>query len=182
MRQSRENAPLTPGSGYGNAAVRTPAQRGRIGNWLRDERLARGWSQKVARNNLSAAGVPVAESVYAEWESGTRVPNDRNLARLEEFFGPVTENPADATPAGFSDLLALQRQLVDAFEVQAQAVMALVDEIRLDRADETEDLRARVRVLEATVRALHPELEVLEPSTPTVPRATGGSGRAEAGA
>ena len=162
--------------------MRTPAQRGKIGNWLRDERLARGWSQKVARRNLGAAGIPVAESVYAEWESGTRVPNERNLARLEEFFGPVTESPADATPAGLSDLLGLQKRLVEAFEVQANAVMALVGEMRLDREDETEDLRARVRVLEATIRALHPELEAREPSTPTVPRATGGLGRAEAGA
>lgn len=104
--------------------MRTPAQRGRIGNWLRDERLARGWSQKLARRNLAAAGIPVAESVLAEWESGTRVPNEANLARLEEFFGPVTESPADATPAGLSPLLERLDQLI---EQNAILIRMLVD-------------------------------------------------------
>ena len=175
MRQSRENAPLARGSVYGYAAVRTPAQRGRIGNWLRDERLARGWSQKVARQNLAAAGVPVAESVYAEWESGTRVPNDVNQGRLEAFFGPVTESPAEATPAGlFTELLGLQQQLVMAFETQAEAVMALVEEMRLSRVGEIEDLLARIRVIEATQRALHPELTEPAPAVRSAPRGTGG--------
>ena len=149
---------------------------------MRDERLARGWSQKVARRNLGAAGIPVAESVYAEWESGTRVPNDRNLARLEEFFGPVTESPADATPAGLSDLIGLQRQLVDAFEVQAQAVMALVEELRLSRAEALEDLLARIRAVEAVQRTLHPELNTPVSAEQSVPLEIEGSGRAEAGA
>jgi transcriptional regulator with XRE-family HTH domain len=68
--------------------MRTPAQRGPIGNWLRDERIARGWTNAAtARANLERAGIRVAPSVYAEWESGTRLPSERQLDQLWRSAG-----------------------------------------------------------------------------------------------
>lgn len=89
--------------------ARTPAQRGAVGNWLVDSRLARGYvSQNQARREIERlTGWRIAQSVYAEWESGRRVPEGDNYSRLQDFYGPMPEAPigqADAVAA------AIQRQ------------------------------------------------------------------------
>lgn len=112
---------------------------------MRDERAARGWkNQKTARANLARAGISIPESVYAEYESGTRIPSEDRLAALVGYFGtsPHIEAPGGTdTPAG---LLALQNQLIVAFETQAKAIMDLVEEMRLTRADEVKALREQI--------------------------------------
>jgi transcriptional regulator with XRE-family HTH domain len=94
--------------------VRTPAQRGPIGNWLRDERIARGWtSASVARRHLARSGIRVAESVYAEWESGTRIPSERQQEALEGFYG---SKPAAGGVLADTALLVQLTRIAEALE------------------------------------------------------------------
>lgn len=90
--------------------ARTPAQRGRTGNWLVERRLARGWAtQASARGEIERlTGWRIPQSVYAEWESGRRVPSDANLDRLREFYGD-DERPATAAGDSASIVAALDR-------------------------------------------------------------------------
>jgi hypothetical protein len=107
---------------YLAAVARTPAQRGRIGNWLVESRLSRGWdTQEKARSEIERlTGWRIPQSVYAEWESGRRVPSDANLARLTEFYG-----------GGESPVMPDQQQaLIAALRAQTEAINALV--ARLD--------------------------------------------------
>jgi transcriptional regulator with XRE-family HTH domain len=96
--------------------ARTPAQRGRIGTWLVQARLARGYeTQAVARREIERlAGWRIPQSQYAEWESGRRVPSEAALERLEGFYG----TQQDSTPAAsdLSELAASIRMLAKAIE------------------------------------------------------------------
>jgi transcriptional regulator with XRE-family HTH domain len=105
--------------------MRTPAQRGPIGNWLRDERIARGWTNAAtARANLDRAGIRVAPSVYAEWESGTRLPSERHLEQLRAFYG---SEPVGAATGRDAVAAAIDRQ--------TEVLGALVDELRAMRVE-----------------------------------------------
>lgn len=108
---------------YSPAVARTPAQRGKVGNWLVESRLARGWdTQEKARAEIARlTGWKVPQSVYAEWESGRRLPSDTNLDKLRGFYGDApgaTETPDD---------------LVAVLSAQARAIAALVEEVRAER-------------------------------------------------
>lgn len=121
--------------------MRTPAQRGPVGNWLRDERLARQWrSAAVARRNLERAGIKVAPSVYAEWEAGTRIPSERQLNALVAYYGTQPGHEA-AAPGGTADILA-------ALRLQVQ-----VNQTLMARADRAEDERQGLTDQLALVRA-----------------------------
>ena len=80
--------------------ARTPAQRGRIGNWLVESRLSRGWeTQERARAEIARlGGWKIPQSVYAEWESGRRLPSDANLERLQAFYGTQPGQKGTAAP------------------------------------------------------------------------------------
>lgn len=80
--------------------ARTPAQRGRIGNWLVESRLSRGWeTQEKARAEIARlGGWKIPQSVYAEWESGRRLPSDANLERLTAFYGTQPGQKGTAAP------------------------------------------------------------------------------------
>jgi transcriptional regulator with XRE-family HTH domain len=110
------------------AVARTPAQRGDIGNWLRESRLARGYtSQAAARREIERlTGWRIAQSVYAEWESGRRVPEGNNRTRLEEFYGPL---PDPSVPVGD------QAAVAAAIREQTDVIRELVSAIgRLDHS------------------------------------------------
>lgn len=101
--------------------ARTPAQRGKIGNWLLERRMARSWpTQERARDEIERlTGWRIPQSVYAEWESGRRVPSEANLARLEEFYGaPATSGPQAAESAQVAELLTLVRSLLGELEAE----------------------------------------------------------------
>lgn len=102
--------------------------------------MARGWdTQEKARAEIERlTGWRIPQSVYAEWESGRRVPSDANLARLQEFYG--SPEPSQATESGDSVLAA---------------VRLLVDEIRAERAARVEWERGLLSALQelATGRA-----------------------------
>lgn len=110
-------------------AVRTPGQRGRVGQWLVDERTARGWTQRQTLALLRGAGINVADSVYAAYESGTRVPQAGRLIQLEEFFGSQAERPAE--PASLSDLL-------ERLDRQAELMTDLIRELAAARTGQPE--------------------------------------------
>jgi transcriptional regulator with XRE-family HTH domain len=76
--------------------MRTPAQRGRYGQWLVAAREKRGFSTAAkALAALTAAGIHIGRSAYAEYESGTKTPSRNHLPLLEEFWGPVGEPVED---------------------------------------------------------------------------------------
>lgn len=105
--------------------ARTPAQRGKIGNWLVERRMARGWAtQEQARAEVERlTGWRIPQSVYAEWESGRRVPSEANLARLEEFYGgEPAELAGDGMAALLSRLVAAQEDQARAIREQTQAI------------------------------------------------------------
>ena len=105
--------------------ARTPAQRGKVGNWLVESRLARGWdTQEKARAEVARlTGWTIPQSVYAEWESGRRLPSEANLDKLRSFYGDAPE--ATETPDS----------LIAALQEQTAAITALVDEMRLARQE-----------------------------------------------
>jgi len=121
--------------------ARTPGERGRIGTWLREQRLERGWAtQEIARRELERLGrIRLAQSVYAEYESGRRVPTDATLEKLVAFYGtsPNEErDPADMAAALDRQTVVLER-IAAGIELQAQAINALLAALveRDDRVD-----------------------------------------------
>lgn len=122
------------------AVARTPAQRGRIGNWLVESRLARGWdTQEKARAEIARlTGWDVAQSVYAEWESGRRIPSDANLARLEEFYGKQETGPAQGE-AGLAEAMDRQTAVLSALlswlQGQDERLAAIEAAVALNRQD-----------------------------------------------
>ena len=120
--------------------ARTPAQRGRIGAWLLQARLTRGYeTQSDARREIERlTGWRIPQSQYAEWESGRRVPSEAALERLQGFYGALTETPPPAT-----DLSEL-----------AASIRALAQAIQEERAERLEWERGVVESVQEIVRAL----------------------------
>lgn len=120
--------------------ARTPAQRGVTGNWLVERRLARGFdSQRKARAEIKRlTGWNIAQSVYAEWESGRRTPDDDNLARLREFWGSYPEAGTTATDSG---------AIVAAIQEQTRAIEKMTGflSLLLERASDDRSRTAIVR-------------------------------------
>lgn len=115
--------------------AKTPGQRGTFGAWLWGARSRRYETQRDALTAMEKlAGLKIAPSEYAQWESGSRVPNPDNpkVARLYDFFGSKPEEPSPEPPAfeGASAIAAL-----------AAAIGPLTDELRYLRAEREGALR-----------------------------------------
>jgi hypothetical protein len=119
--------------------ARTPAQRGKVGNWLVEARLARGWdTQERARAEIGRLiGWQIPQSVYAEWESGRRVPSEANLERLQGFYGtrPTSASSEDSAVAA-------------AIDRQTEVLRELIELLRSDR-EASQAVRERVAAIEA---------------------------------
>ena len=102
--------------------ARTPAQRGETGNWLVESRMARGWTtQKQARaeiERLTRWRIP--QSVYAEWESGRRMPSDANLEKLRGFYGTPAASGATGGRDDTSAIIAAIDRLTAAVGEQTR--------------------------------------------------------------
>lgn len=100
--------------------ARTPAQRGTFGRWLTSVREARYKTQAEALADMRRlAGLVIAPSEYAQWESGSRVPRADNpkRERLYEFFGSRPEDePENALTGDLSELAASIRSLAQAIQ------------------------------------------------------------------
>lgn len=142
--------------------ARTPGQRGPIGNWLVESRLARGWeTQERARAEVQRlTGWRVPQSMYAEWESGRRIPSDANLTRLQEFYGTgpgqtKTAAPDDPVAAAIRDLTAQMARIETRLESVTGALDGWADGLALllaqlvskhvENADEHEPQHAGTR-------------------------------------
>lgn len=142
--------------------MRTPEQRGRYGRWLVTSREGRGYdTAQKALDALSAVGIRIGKSTYAEYEAGTKAPSRNHLPELERFWGPV---PVDEAPSGdlATALQALARELEatrlqrERMEVEFGVLKALVGELLAERQP-----------------GLAPEGE----AAPDAPPVTAGSGR-----
>ena len=106
--------------------MKTPGQRGLFGEWLVANRQARFPRQRDALAAYERlAGLKIAASEYAQWESGSRVPRDDNpkAQALFDFYGSRPE-PLGNDGGGSVDLTA-------ALAAQTAAITALVE--RIDR-------------------------------------------------
>lgn len=157
---------------YDAPVARTPGQRGEFGAWLESERKRRYRTQADAlRAFEKVAGLKIAPSEYAQWESGSRVPREGNpkVARLFEFFG---SRPEEFVPPEPSDLAALVAALHRQAAAQEEANRLMRDELA--------ELRDRVTELvqgtAAEVQSLNRRLTVLEDRVPA-PRPSGRASR-----
>lgn len=127
--------------------AKTPAQRGRIGNWLRESRLARGYSSaSEAREQIEKlTGWRVPQSVYAEWESGRRVPSEENLGRLRAFFGNEPEAPRATSDTA---------EIVAALWAQADAIKRLADVLEAQSKELGEGMMSLGAALGVVLHAL----------------------------
>jgi transcriptional regulator with XRE-family HTH domain len=116
--------------------MRTPAQRGRYGQWLVAARQAKGYETATkALQAMAAAGIAIGKSTYAEYESGSKAPSKNHLPLLEAFWGPAPE--VNAEPTDQTDLVV--------------AIRELVDEMRLSRAQQDESTQALLRAVAAVL-------------------------------
>lgn len=77
--------------------MKTPIERGRYGRWLVARREALGYATaSAARTAMSAVGINIAHSTYAEYESGSKVPSRNHLPLLERFYGTLADYEAQA--------------------------------------------------------------------------------------
>lgn len=86
--------------------MKSPGERGPDGLWLYETRKRRGYTNaEAARAAIEhATGLHIAESVYAQYEAGTRAISAKHRPTLVAFWGePPTEQP----PAPASDIAAL---------------------------------------------------------------------------
>lgn len=89
----------------------------------------------MARRELERlGGIRIAQSVYAEWESGRRVPSEANLARLQAFYGtsPMAVGETSDVAAAITRQAAAIEDQAAALRAQAEAFTLLAASI--DRA------------------------------------------------
>ena len=96
--------------------MKTPEQRGPLGQWLRDQRLKRKYMTAAAAHAaLSRARIFINLSDYRSLESGSmrRAP-EGFLEAVTAFYGA---NPPDATDSqGMAELIAALTRQTDAME------------------------------------------------------------------
>lgn len=133
--------------------AKSDSERGPFGAWLVQQRKARSGSGRDGKMTAAEVrawlirdrGFGIGESAYAELESGTALPSAEQRRHLSALFGSIP--PATMESGDLSDLAAAIRE-------QAQAINALVDEVRAARQAAQPDLAQVIaRAVEATLRA-----------------------------
>ena len=120
--------------------MKAPRQRGREGNWLREARLARGFSNARAARDAPYrfTGHNIHYSAWAAYESGSRTMGELHKSWLEQFFGAMPEpEPETAALAGAIGQLVVEVRLARvAQETIAQALAEMTGWVAalLDRA------------------------------------------------
>lgn len=144
-----------------SALVKTPEERGPIGNWAREQRLSRDWTPEELVERLARVGPRLKASSYRGIESGARRASDAVRIALERVFDSQApkERPADLTT------------LVEALAAQTASITALVEELRLDREARKGIEQGAERAV-ARLAALQPPEESPAPSPPRPPRGT----------
>lgn len=131
-----------------------------------ESRLSRGWdTQEKARTEIARlTGWQIPQSVYAEWESGRRVPSDANLERLHGFYGTEETGPA----------LSEAGEVAQAIREQTAVMRELLDELRHARRESIAEAVAEIHA-EAARLGFPPQAD-----PPPSPADTGSSSRTAA--
>lgn len=114
--------------------MKTPAERGRDGLWLMEARKARGYSnaEKGRQAFEKLTGVHIGQSVYAQYESGSRPISPKHLPMLVEFWGEPPEGQPvpvpDAVAAAIDRQTAVLTRLATAVEALGQAPFAVTEQ------------------------------------------------------
>lgn len=153
-------------------------ERGPIAAWLitsrgqfREPGASRAWTVDTFLETLRReTGWSPARTTYARWESGAARPEPENLARVVAFYeargipGPdaVTNEPANE-----------QADLIAAIKAQTEAMVALVEELRLSRQAQVTATDVAFQALGALGRSPDPR----ETPLGTEPEAHAGTGR-----
>jgi transcriptional regulator with XRE-family HTH domain len=117
--------------------MKSDAERGEFGVWLRDRRVAAGYS------NASAAvaamkrkeGYSISLSEWAEFESGTRRPSAERRVALEAFLGSTAPSGVEPQAVDNAAVLEALRDQTDLLRNVWQQLGELVTELRLDRGE-----------------------------------------------
>lgn len=138
--------------------MKTPGERGPYGRWLVAARLERDLrTAEDARDALTAAGISIAKSTYAEYESGTKQPSKNHLPELERFFGAF-KDPVAAAPSVLDPYVVLDRHAA-AMEAQAEAITKLaasLDAMATRVTDRVEDAASAFEDVVAALRMQQP--------------------------
>lgn len=139
--------------------MRTPEQRGVYGRWLLSSRTARGYkTAEKALEALSAAGIRIGKSTYAEYEAGTKVPSRNHLPLLERFWGaPKGEDTEDVPSPALQPYLAKIDELLEEVHEDRRLIRELLALVR-PTIVRSEENSARIARLEVAVRRLDPTL------------------------
>lgn len=127
--------------------MKTPEQRGPIGNWTRERRLAKGMSPEQVVDQLVRFGVHIKASSYRGVESGARRPGGEALAALEQLWGSEAPKP-EVVSTG---------DLVAALQAQTAVISELVEALRQMTVERPATDEATVRAMvEALLRVARP--------------------------
>lgn len=143
---------------------------GTFAYWLKRKREARYKRQEDARTDMRRlTGVDIGASTWAQWESGSRVPPERNRKRqaLIEFFGgwPEPVEPPLNSPLVVTDEGAALLAVVAAMDRQTTVLTALLETVIQDA--KVRD--ARLRAIDAELRLLREQSGSLGSSAPPLP-------------
>lgn len=178
--------------------VKSDAERGATGVWLRTERLRREWTPDDVVRRLADLSYPIRVDYYRGLESGAQKPGPELLAVLKRLYGSepsavaATQPATDSTTAVLmaiehqTDLLAKQWEattaLVRQMAVIGEGLMALIGEMQQDR----EEARGRADGFADALGLMHRDLGELLARTgdehaPPRPRGRSSRGLAQAG-
>jgi transcriptional regulator with XRE-family HTH domain len=110
--------------------LKSAAERGYIGVWMREERVKRGWSPEQVVDALSALEHPIRVDYYRGLEAGRR-PGPELLQALTKLYGTEPIEPAPE-PTGTTEFGAVLKSLelqTDLLAKQWAATVALTDSI-----------------------------------------------------
>lgn len=110
--------------------MKTDAQRGELGVWLRRERRDRGWTVPRALTELRKRGYALSETSYRMYEGGSRRPGEEALQSLEVLYGkaPQPVEPSGAILEAVNALVLEARKEREAAE-QIAAQLVRLEEI-----------------------------------------------------
>lgn len=113
--------------------MKSPAERGRIGAWAYEARADADLSVDEVVERLSRKGQPVAAATIRGIEGGSKQPSRRLLRALAGVYGrPV---PGDNEAGAGGDTLAVPAAYLERIDALVGTVTALVEELRLARAE-----------------------------------------------
>lgn len=114
--------------------MKSDAERGEFGSWLRRERKQRFENVADAvRAMKREEGYSITVSEWAEFEAGTRRPSAERKAALEGFLGAPA--PSEIDVSADSQRVQAISYLTDAIREQTAVLQEMLQTMRRDRSD-----------------------------------------------